>query len=133
MKIEDHLRNIRESLEVIEESIQKGIQERQRTIGFNCSVASVEMLEVFLHSLDLINPGIIIKHDWFSSERKAKEKLGFDFPEKDRIIKILYNIENKGNILCYGKIQSVSEIESILNSFYEVKKLFEKKKLRWNL
>jgi hypothetical protein len=30
MKVEDHLRNIRESLEVINESIQKGIQERQR-------------------------------------------------------------------------------------------------------
>jgi len=35
MKIEDHNRNIKESIEVINESIQKGLQERQRTIGFS--------------------------------------------------------------------------------------------------
>ena len=109
MKIEDHLRNIRESLEVMEnsvdsvtvhsnspdrefgtkgnsiiqilcinESIQKIVQERQRNIGFNISVAATEMLEVFLHKNNLINFGTILKHDWFTSPRKAEEKLGFD-------------------------------------------------------
>ena len=37
MKVEDHLRNFRESLEVIKESVEKGVQERQRNIGFNVS------------------------------------------------------------------------------------------------
>ena len=45
MKIEDHTRNIKESLEVIKESIQKGLQERQRNIGFNVSVASAEIFD----------------------------------------------------------------------------------------
>ena len=126
MKIKDHLRNIKESLDVINESIQKGLQDRQRNIGFNTSVAAVEMLEVFLHKRNLINPGAIIKHNWFSSERKAKEKLNFDFSEKEKIIKLICGIEEKRNLLCYGKPQSLETIKSILNSFNKLKSLFRK-------
>ena len=81
MKTEDHLRNINESLEVIKESIQKGLQERQRNIGFNVSVAATEMLEVFLHKNSLINPGTTLKHELFASLKRAKEKLNFDFEQ----------------------------------------------------
>jgi hypothetical protein len=132
MKIEDHLRNVNESLDVIKESIQKGLQERQRNIGFNTSVAAVEMLEIFLHKENIINPGAIIKHDWFSSFRKAGEKLEFEFPEKEKIIKLLCEIEAKRNLLCYGKPNPVQEIESILNSFYKIKDLFERLGVKWN-
>ena len=122
MKIEDHNRNIRESLEVIHECIQKGIQERQRTIGFNASVAATEMLEVYLHKQNLINPGTILKHEWFTSERKAYEKLSFDFPEKEAIIKILVEIESKRNILCYGKPQPAG-IPPLLDHYCQKKLL----------
>ena len=132
MKIEDHLRNINESLDVINESIQKGILERQRNIGFNASVASVEMLEVFLRKNNLINPGSIIKHDWFASERKANEKLPFDFPEKEKITRILIDIENKRSLLCYGKPQETETIESVISSFNKIKSLFESLGLKWN-
>lgn len=132
MKIEDHLRNINESIDTINYAVQKGIENKQRTMGFNCSVASVEMLEIYLHKLELINPGLIIKHEWFSSIRRANESLNFDFPEKEKIINLLCKIEEKRNILCYGKKQHVSEIEHVLNLFYEIKSLFEKSGLKWN-
>lgn len=132
MKIEDHQRNIRESLEVIKESIQKGIQERQRNLGFNISVASTEMLEVFLHQINILNPGALVKHDWFSSVRKAKEKLKFDFPDKEEIINLLNEIESKRNTLCYGKPQPVEAIKSIILSFNKLKSLLEKKGLKWS-
>ena len=132
MKIEDHLRNINESLDVIKESIQKGLQERQRNIGFNTSVAAVEMLEIFLHKENIINPGAIIKNDWFSSLRKSNEKLEFEFPEKEKIIKLLCEIETKRNLLCYGTPKPVQEIESVLNSFYKIKDLFEKLGVKWD-
>lgn len=132
MKVEDHLRNIKESLDVINECIQKGLQERQRNIGLNVSIASVEMLEVFLHKQNLINPGAIIKHDWFSSVRKAKEKLPFDFPEKGKILDCLCAIESKRNLLCYGKPRPINEIESILESFNKLKSLLEKDGLKWS-
>ena len=132
MKIEDHLRNINESLEVINESIQKGLLERQRNISFNISVVSVEMLEVFLHNLSILNFGSSIKHDWFSSERKALEKLKFDFPRKNEIINLLSDIESKRNIFCYGKPQPIEDIKSLLESFNKLKGLFEKEGLKSN-
>ena len=121
MKIEDHKRNINESLEVLKESIQKGLKERQRNIGFNVSVAATEMLEVFLHENNLISPGALLKHDWFSSVRKANEKLNFDFQNKEYIIDILNKIEQKRNILCYGKPQREEEISDVLEKFNKLK------------
>jgi len=132
MKIEDHLRNINESLEVIKESIQKGIQERQRTIGFNVSVASVEMLEVYLHKNNLINPGNVLKHNWFNSINKINEHLNFEFENKEKIIKLLSDIEAKRNFLCYGKPRPEEEIISVLDFFNKIKSLFENMGLKWN-
>jgi len=132
MKTEDHLRNINESLEVIKESIQKGLQERQRNIGFNVSVAATEMLEVFLHKNSLINPGTTLKHELFASLKRAKEKLNFDFEHKEEILNLLSEIETKRNLLCYGKPQEIETIESVLNSFNKIKSLFEGLGLKWS-
>jgi hypothetical protein len=132
MKIEDHLKNIQESLEVIKECVQKGIVDRKRNIGFNVSVGATEMLEVFLHNLNLIGTGGIIKHEWFSSARRAEEKLNFFFPNKEKILSLLVEIESKRNLLCYGKPQPTEIIEEILKDFYELKSIFEKEGLKWN-
>lgn len=132
MKIEDHLRNIRESLEVIKESVQKDAQSRQRTIGFNVSVASAEMLEVYLHKNNLINPGATIKHELFNSIKKANEKFNFDFPNKEKIFSLLHDIESKRNSLCYGKPQTLETINSVLDSFNSLKEIFEGMGLKWN-
>ena len=125
MKIEDHLRNINESLDVIRECIEKGIEERQRNISFNVSVASTEMLEVFLHRKELINPSSMVKHDFFSSVRKASEHLSFDFENKQEIFSILVEIESKRNFLCYGKKQPVSLLVRQLELLNKLKELLE--------
>jgi len=132
MKIEDHLRNIRESLEVIKESIQKNIQERQRNLGFNTSVAASEMLEVYLHKENLIHPGTTIKHDLFNSPNKTKEKLNFEFANKEKIISLLHGIESKRNLLCYGKPQPINTIKEVIEKFNELKTLFEEMGIKWN-
>jgi hypothetical protein len=132
MKIEDHLRNINESLDTINDAIMRSIDNRQRTIGFNTSVASVEMLEVYLHNLGILNPGALLKHDWFTSINHANKKLMFDFPDKEKIIKILCDIESKRNILCYGKKQPLSKIKEVIDLFNEIKSLFESRGLKWN-
>ena len=132
MKIEDHIRNIKESLDVIKESIQKGVQERQRTIGFNTSVAASEMLEVYLHQNNLINPGASIKHDLFNSLNKTKDILNFDFPNKDKIISILHEIESKRNLLCYGKPQAIETIKKVLELFNELKSIFNEMGVKWS-
>lgn len=76
MNIETHLRNLKESLEVIRESIEKGLVERQRTLGFNTSAAAADM------------------------------------------------IEEKRNVLCYGKPQKEEVLQELLADFNALKEKF---------
>ena len=124
MNIETHLRNLRESLEVIRESIEKGLVERQRTLGFNTSAAAADMLEAFLHSKNLIDTGFTIKHEWLKSKNKVKEKLSFDFPHKDEILGLIAKIEEKRNLLCYGKPQKEETLQELLTDFNALKEKF---------
>lgn len=124
MKIESHLENLKESLAVIEESIIKGLVERQRTIGFHASAASIDLLEILLHKDNLIDQGFIIKHEWLKSKNAIKEKFPFDFPKKEEILDLIYKIEEKRNILCYGKPQKLEITQEVLDNFNKLKKLF---------
>ena len=124
MNVEAHLRNLRESLELIEESIGVGLVERQRTIGFNTSAASADMLEIMLHRRDLIDPGFIVKHEWMKSRRKTQERFQFDFPKKEEILSLMTRIEEKRNTLCYGKPQKDETIRGVIENFNTLKKIF---------
>lgn len=125
MRIESHKENLKESLLVIEESIIKGLIERQRTIGFHISAASADLLEILLHKDNLIDPGFIIKHEWLKSKNLIKEKFPFDFPKKQEILNLIYKIEEKRNTLCYGKPQKIEIIQEALDNFNKLKKLFK--------
>ncbi|MBI2141557.1 hypothetical protein HYU16_03985 [Candidatus Woesearchaeota archaeon] len=125
MNIETHLRNLRESLEVIRESIEKGLVERQRTLGFNTSAAAADMLEAFLHSKNLIDPGFTIKHEWLKSKNKVNEKLPFEFPRKQEILELIAKIEEKRNALCYGKPQKEEALQELLADFNALKEKFK--------
>lgn len=125
MNIEGHKRAVRESLETIKESIQRGVTERQRTIGFHCSVAAADMLELFLHKQNLIDPGASVKHDFFTSKKKAGERLSFKFENKDKLIDLLVELENRRNLLCYGKPQPKESIQRYVSLFNKIKKVFD--------
>lgn len=90
------------------------------------------MFEVYLHKNNLINPGTMIKHELFNSIKKANEKLNFDFQNKEKIILILNKIESKRNLLCYGKPQPVETIKSVIESFNNLKAIFEEMGVEWN-
>ena len=92
-------------MDVIEECVEKGLMERQRTIGFSASAACADMLEILLHKHSLIDPGFTIKHEWLKSKNKIKEKFPFDFPSKNELLNLIFKIEEKRDILCYGKPQ----------------------------
>ena len=124
MNITGHLERARESIEVIEESIEKGIVERQRNIGFNASAACVDMLEILLHKTHLIDPGFIIKHEWFRSPNTIKEKFPFDFHGKNEIIGLIADIEYRRDALCYGKPQQAGIIGEVIEKFNRLKKKF---------
>lgn len=125
MRIEDHKERLKESLQLIEESIEKGLLERQRTIGFNTSAAAMDMLEIYLHKKNLIDPGFIIKHEWLKSKNAVEKKFPFDFPKKKEILDLIFKIEERRNILCYGKPQKIEILEGIIVHFNALKKIFK--------
>ena len=124
MNTEEHRRALRESLDEIKIAVQTGIEKKQRTIGINCSLAAIDMLEIYLHSQGLIDPGANIKHDFFSSVSKARNKIRPNFENRDNIIRLLCELENKRNILIYGKAQKREIIEKYLDIFNSIKDLF---------
>jgi len=126
MNIDKHKERLKESLEVIEESLKIGLIKRQRTIGFSVSAASSDLLEIYLHKNKLIDPGFIIKHEWFKSKNKLKEKFSFEFENKEEILDLLYKTEIKRNIFCYGVPQEEKTISEVLHNFNKLKKLFQK-------
>ncbi len=123
MNIESHRRALKESMEEIRNAVLFGLQKRQRTIGFHCSAAALDMLEIFLHENNLINPGTTMKHDIFASTRKAKEKLP-DFQNNDKLIGLIGKLENQRNLLVYGKSQEKRKIEEYLETFNKIKEIF---------
>ncbi|MBS3122003.1 hypothetical protein J4434_03920 [Candidatus Woesearchaeota archaeon] len=125
MKIESHVRNLKESLDEIADAIKQGIVNKQRTIGFHTSAACADMFEILLHKKNLIPPDILIKHEWFASKNKINEKFRFEFDGKKEIIEMISEIERKRNILCYGKPQREEELEKIIILFNQIKEKFK--------
>lgn len=126
MKIESHLENLKESIREIEESITKGLSKKQRTLGFHTSAAAIDILEVILHKDNLIDPGFVIKHEWFNSKRKIEEKFSFDFSHKKEVIKLITDIESIRNNLCYGKRQDEKTLEKLIQDFNKLKDIFKR-------
>jgi hypothetical protein len=126
MNIDRHKEKLKESLELIDESIQIGIEKRQRTIGFNTSIAAADMLEIYLHQKNLIDPGFVIKHEWFKSKNKLADKFPFDFEEKEQLFQCMQYIEQQRDSLCYGIPKHKEEIMKVLIKFNELKEIFKK-------
>lgn len=125
MNIEKHKERLKESLEVIEESLKIGLIKRQRTIGFNVSAASSDLFEIYLHKNNLVDPGFMVKHEWFKSKNKLKEKFNFSFENKEELFELLQKTEIKRNILCYGVPQKEEVIKEILINFNKLKDMFK--------
>ena len=124
MRVEAHLENLQESVREVERAVQEGLLQNQRSLGFHASAAAVDMLEIILHERRLIDPGFVIKHEWFNSAKKIAEKFPFDFPKKKEILVLVSQIENVRNTFCYGKRQSEEALESVITAFNTLKQLF---------
>lgn len=125
MNPEGHIAALKESAEEIEEAIRKGIKLRQRTIGFHTSMAACDMLELLLHKMNLINPGFVVKHDWFDSAKEIQRRfVSISFPKKEEILALMNKIELKRNLLCYGKPKDIETIKEVIENFNKLKEKF---------
>lgn len=128
--IEEHRKKIKEHLEEIDDAIEEGVEKKPVTIGFHCSACSIQFLELYLHVINNIPVGKIIKHDWFKKpkpeqkiEALIERKLPINFPRKEEIYSLIYELEEKRNSLVYGK-SSEKEIKKVLASFLKLKEIF---------
>ncbi len=131
--LEIHKQHIREHLQVIEEAIAVGLEQRCSTIALHTSAASIDLLEIYLHRLNKISAGTTIKHEWFKAPKPgqkiaplAERMLGVDFPHKEEILQQLYILEEYRNKLIYGK-PSLASTETILKAFEKLHNLVKGK------
>ncbi len=127
--IQEHKSKIREHFDELKDAIEEGIEKKPVTIGFHCSACSMQLLELYLHVLDKIPVGKVVKHDWFkkpNAEQKKQplieRKLPVEFPRKDEIYELIYQIEDKRNNLMYGKSDK-EEVKQVYLSFVKLKNL----------
>ena len=130
--IEEHKKKIHEHLREINDAIEQGIEKSPVTIGFHCSACAIQFLEVYLHILNKIPIGKIVKHDWFKRpkiEQKItpliERKLIAKFEHKNQIYDLIYSLEEERNILVYGKADE-RQIKKILETFNKLKEIFYK-------
>ena len=89
------------------------------------------MLEVYLHKINKISIGKVIKHDWFKKPKLEQKKnplierkLSIKFPKKEEIYKLIYEIEEDRNSLMYGAPKK-EKIKKVLKNFQELKEIFK--------
>ncbi|MBI1970218.1 hypothetical protein HYS47_00570 [Candidatus Woesearchaeota archaeon] len=124
-----HAVKIKEHLQELKDAIAIGIELRPATIGFHTSACAIDLLELYLHTLDKIPIGKQIKHEWFKRpkpEQKikplAERHLPIEFTHKEEIFEHLYTLEEKRNVLIYGHA-TPSEIKATLLAFESIKNI----------
>ncbi len=128
---EVHKLHIQEHIQGIESAIAVGLEERAATIGLHTSACSIDLLELYLHTLNKISIGTMVKHEWFKTpkpEQKimplAERMLGVEFAMKEDIFRSMYLIEEHRNKLIYGK-PSKSAAEIVLKAFQKLHQLIK--------
>jgi hypothetical protein len=124
--IEEHKKIAKEFLDDINEKIKANLLvERQKIIGFAASEAAVNLLAVFLHKKNLIEPGFNVNHRYFASLKMAENAFNLDFPSKNKILNRLVSQESYRNKLCYGKEKNAEIVNSAIKNLFELKDLIE--------
>ena len=128
--IEEHKKKIKEHLDEIDDAINEGIEKKPITIGFHCSACSIQFLELYLHIINKLSIGKVIKHDWFKKpkieqkkEALIERKLSLDFSRKEEIYGLIYSLEEERNSLMYGK-PAEEQIKRVINNFLKLKEIF---------
>ncbi len=126
---DEHLRKIREHLDEINDAIDEGIEKKPITIGFHTSACALELLELYLHVINKISQSKILKHNWFKRpqagqkiESIADRNLNVEFPHKEKLYSLIYDIEDERNSLLYGK-PSEEQIKKVIDTFIKFKNL----------
>lgn len=127
MKIQEHEKAYEEHLKNLNKFIEEGIEENQRNIGYNVSQGSVELFAIYLHRLHLLqDSGDMFDHRVFKNKALIEKKIPPKFSERNKILKLMEDIELARNIICYGKRKPEKKIKTIIENFQKLRKLINK-------
>ena len=118
MKLEKHV----EDLIALLKDVRK--EPSPAVVGFAYSTAAIHIFSIVFH--DELDPGRMIKHDDFRSERDIRKlkSLIRDFDKKDGLFILWKEMENKRNELCYGYPKE-EDIKEYTAKFYKIKEILE--------
>jgi len=122
MRTEEHRKAFEEyKKNIFETAITRGIEHSQRTIGFSASRGIIELLSIYLHSINKLDAGAQLNHRWFKTENVV-DRLP-DFPKKTEIIAKMVLLENLSESLSYGSQKSNDEIVKVIELFQNLEKI----------
>lgn len=131
--IKEHKSRIKEHLEVLQGAVNIGIEKRPVTVGFHTSSCAMEILEMYLHLVNLVSTGKKVNHIWFKRPQEGQKieplverKLPVSFEDKERVYELIYTIEDSRNDLVYSKPHK-GEVETVFAAFQKLKAIMEKK------
>ncbi|MBM3304144.1 MAG: hypothetical protein FJY76_03530 [Candidatus Aenigmarchaeota archaeon] len=125
--LEVHRKSAKEMLDDIDEKVRSGlVKDRQKLVGFAASEISCDLLAVLLHKKNLISPGFNVNHRFFASEKMAKERFGFDFPVKERILPLMVKQEEYRGLLCYGRERGEKLVLEAIANMNRIREIVDK-------
>ena len=123
---EEHIKSIKVLMNDVDDKVRADmIVEAQKLVGFACSEASCDMFALMLHKKNLITPGFNVNHRFFASEKIAKKKFAYNFPQKSALLNFLVKQENFRERLCYGRDKKKDAVEQCIKNVYKIKAIVE--------
>ncbi len=133
MKKERHEEALQEVFDEIETASKdsRGLVAHQRRLAFSLSIGATNLLELYLHKLNLIKEGSKINHQWFKRKKeRVFEQLQNQItspidsvPKIDYIIEIIIKIEEKRDDIAYGAPATEKLLQNKINLFFELKEI----------
>lgn len=135
MREDKHQEILKEVLDEIELALKdkRGLVSHQRRLAFLISLGAVNLLELYLHKINVIKEGSKINHLWFKFKKeKIFEQLQKQItsPIKsisniDKIVDLLIKIEEKRDDLAYGAPSKENILQEKINLYFELIKLLK--------
>lgn len=133
MKITKHEEILKEVEQTINSAIKdkQGLLMHQRRLMSMISLGASNLIELYLHNLNVIDPGINVKHNWFSkSKEKIKLKLDSiisknlnEIKNIHEIIGLINQIEQDRNEIIYGAPVTDKVLRRKIDAYLELKEL----------
>jgi hypothetical protein len=135
MKIEKHTESLKEVEEEIESSLKdhRGLSPHQRRLAFSISLGMTNVIELYLHRLNVIKEGSKINHLWFKKRKENVLELIQNqivppvnsIKNIEKIIDIAIKIEEKRDDLVYGVSVSEKVLQEKINLFLDLRRITE--------